>query len=91
MTVANMHPSSALAHLLAISTSLTTEVISSLMESFSLILRSVTTEEKAEMIFSLEIFGDLLRTWLKHGMNTRRVSPGRWRTALRSFFETRRS
>jgi hypothetical protein len=48
-------PSSVLAHLSAISKSLTTEVSSSFMDSFSLILMSETLVENAEMTSSLEI------------------------------------
>jgi hypothetical protein len=54
-------PSSALAHLSAISKSLTTEVSSSFMDNFSFILMSVTPVEKAEMTSSLEIRGILFR------------------------------
>jgi hypothetical protein len=61
-------PSSALAHLSAISKSLTTEVSSSFTDNFSLILMSEMPVENAEMTSSLEIQGILFLIWLKHWM-----------------------
>jgi hypothetical protein len=61
-------PSLALAHRSAISKSLETEVSSSFMDSFSLILMSETPVENAEMTSLLEILGILFLIWLKRWM-----------------------
>jgi hypothetical protein len=53
-------PSSALAHLSALSKSLTTEVSSSFTDSFSFILMLAKPVENAEITSSLEILGNLV-------------------------------
>jgi hypothetical protein len=64
-----------MAHLSVISKSLTMEVNSSFMDSFSFILMSVMPVENAEMTSSLEIRGILFQIWLKHWMYYRESRP----------------
>jgi hypothetical protein len=68
-------PTLALVYLSAISKSLSMEVSSSFMESFSFILMSAMPMENKKMTSLLEIPGILLHIWLKRWMYYRRVLP----------------